>query len=65
VSPIERLARLDAKNMDLRREIWGDSRDASSKADEQWKEKKALTPQMCMVEEEENRKSVWGLIETA
>ena len=55
---------MDAKKMDLRREIWGDSRDAVANADEKWKEKKALTPQMCVVEEE-NRKSVWGLIETA
>jgi hypothetical protein len=65
VSPAERFGRLEAKKLDLRREIWGDSRDAVTKMDEQWREQRALTPQMCVVDDEENRKSVWGLIETA
>lgn len=54
--------RLQNKKLDLRREIWGETR--AVEQDEKWIEKRSLTPKMCVVEEEV-RKSVWGMIETA
>jgi hypothetical protein len=57
-------AQLEQKKNDLKREIWGDSRNVVGiEKDGRWDENRAMTPRMCVVEEE-SRKSVWGVIET-
>jgi hypothetical protein len=57
-------ARLEQKKMDLKKEIWGDSRDVVEiERDGRWDEHRAMTPRMCVVEED-SRKSVWGVIES-
>jgi hypothetical protein len=56
--------RLTGKKDELKREIWGDIRETALK-EEDVKEARALTPQMCVVENEGRVKSVWGMIETA
>ncbi|KAF2663748.1 hypothetical protein BT63DRAFT_111269 [Microthyrium microscopicum] len=45
---------------DLTREIWGER-----ELNEQVQSNRAMMPNLCVVEEPENRKSVWGVIESA